>query len=107
MLAESHQRLADKIWAVANKLRGPYRPPQYREVMLPLIVLRRLDCIERLVSISGLSARKLPANSGEKRSDRFWLSTRRFINGPGRRGSGAGRAPVAIGIVAAALSVIG
>ena len=28
MLAESHQRLADKIWAVANKLRGPYRPPR-------------------------------------------------------------------------------
>ena len=45
MLAEHHQRLADKIWAVANKLRGPYRPPQYRKVMLPLIVLRRLDCV--------------------------------------------------------------
>lgn len=26
-------------------LRGPYRPPQYRKVMLPLIVLRRLDCV--------------------------------------------------------------
>jgi type I restriction-modification system DNA methylase subunit len=45
MLAENHQRLADKIWAVANKLRGPYRPPQYRKVMLPLIVLRCLDCV--------------------------------------------------------------
>ncbi|MGK7888150.1 MAG: type I restriction-modification system subunit M N-terminal domain-containing protein [Leptolyngbyaceae cyanobacterium] len=30
-------------WAIADKLRGPYRPPQYRRVMLPLIVLRRLD----------------------------------------------------------------
>jgi hypothetical protein len=26
MLAEGHQRLADKIWSVANKLRGPYVP---------------------------------------------------------------------------------
>ena len=28
---------------IAERLRGPYRPPQYRKVMLPLIVLRRLD----------------------------------------------------------------
>lgn len=33
------------IWKIANLLRGPYRPPQYRKVMLPLIVLRRLDCV--------------------------------------------------------------
>lgn len=45
MLAQQHQALADKIWAIANKLRGPYRPPQYRRVMLPLTVLRRLDCV--------------------------------------------------------------
>ena len=45
MIAESHQKLADTIWSIANKLRGPYRPPQYRRVMLPLIVLRRLDCV--------------------------------------------------------------
>ena len=45
MLAEKHQRLADFIWGIANKLRGPYRPPQYRRVMLPMIVLRRLDCV--------------------------------------------------------------
>ncbi len=40
-----HQDLVGFIWNVANKLRGPYRPPQYRKVMLPLIVLRRLDCV--------------------------------------------------------------
>lgn len=33
------------IWTIANLLRGPYRPPQYRKVMLPLTVLRRLDCV--------------------------------------------------------------
>jgi type I restriction enzyme M protein len=48
MLADTHQDLADTIWTVANKLRGPYRPPQYRKVMLPLIVLRRLDCVLEL-----------------------------------------------------------
>jgi len=45
MLAEKHQKLADAVWKVADKLRGPYRPPQYRRVMLPMIVLRRLDCV--------------------------------------------------------------
>ena len=44
-MQEDHQKLADFIWNIANKLRGPYRPPQYRKVMLPLIVLRRLDCV--------------------------------------------------------------
>ena len=34
--------LIDKV---ANKLRGPYRPPQYRRVMLPMTVLRRFDCV--------------------------------------------------------------
>ena len=33
------------IWSVANLLRGPYRPNQYKDVMLPLVVLRRLDCV--------------------------------------------------------------
>lgn len=35
----------DIIWNIANLLRGPYRPPQYRRVMIPLTVLRRLDCV--------------------------------------------------------------
>jgi len=33
------------MWSVADLLRGPYRPNQYKDVMLPMIVLRRLDCV--------------------------------------------------------------
>lgn len=33
------------IWSVANLLRGPYHPNQYKDVMLPMTVLRRLDCV--------------------------------------------------------------
>jgi len=33
------------IWSVADLLRGPYRPNQYGKVILPLTVLRRLDCL--------------------------------------------------------------
>jgi type I restriction enzyme M protein len=41
----SHSDLANLIWQIADLLRGPYRPPQYERVMLPLIVLRRFDCV--------------------------------------------------------------
>ena len=33
------------IWSVADLLRGPYKPAQYGQVMLPMTVLRRLDCV--------------------------------------------------------------
>lgn len=36
---------ANLIWSVADLLRGTYRPNQYKDVMLPLVVLRRLDCV--------------------------------------------------------------
>jgi type I restriction enzyme M protein len=42
---ESLKQHGDLIWNIANLLRGPYRPPQYRRVMIPLTVLRRLDCV--------------------------------------------------------------
>ena len=45
MNLQAHEELKSKIWEIANRLRGPYRPPQYRLVMLPMVVLRRLDCV--------------------------------------------------------------
>ncbi|MCB2407017.1 type I restriction-modification system subunit M [Hymenobacter lucidus] len=45
MAATSHSTLVNFIFELANKLRGPYKPAQYRRVMLPLIVLRRLDLV--------------------------------------------------------------
>ena len=72
MLAENHTKLADKIWSVANKLRGPYRPPQYRKVMLPLIVLRHLDCLLEptkaavLKQVDALKAKKLSDEAIQK-----------------------------------------
>ncbi len=44
-LSQNHDQLVGLIWSIANKLRGPYRPPQYRRVMLPLTVLRRMDLV--------------------------------------------------------------
>lgn len=36
---------AGLIWAIADKLTGPYKPHEYGDVILPLIVIRRFDCI--------------------------------------------------------------
>ncbi len=40
-----HNHFANLIWQIADLLRGPYRPPQYERVMLPMTVLRRFDCV--------------------------------------------------------------
>ena len=40
-----HNYFANLIWQIADLLRGPYRPPQYERVMLPMTVLRRFDCV--------------------------------------------------------------
>jgi len=33
------------IWSIAELLRGPYRKEQYGDVILPMTVLRRFDCV--------------------------------------------------------------
>jgi type I restriction enzyme M protein len=33
------------IWSVADLLRGDYKPAEYGRVILPLVTLRRLDCV--------------------------------------------------------------
>ncbi|SEQ60346.1 type I restriction-modification system subunit M [Neolewinella agarilytica] len=41
----NHAEHTNFIWQIADLLRGPYRPPQYERVMLPMTVLRRFDCV--------------------------------------------------------------
>lgn len=41
----SFKEKADKIWEVANLLRGDYKRSDYGKVILPMTVLRRLDCV--------------------------------------------------------------
>jgi len=40
-----HSYFENLIWQIADLLRGPYRPPQYERVMLPMVILRRFDCV--------------------------------------------------------------
>ncbi len=41
----NQQNLSSFIWSVADLLRGDYRQSEYGRVILPLTVLRRLDCV--------------------------------------------------------------
>lgn len=41
----THQELVGFVWSVADLLRGDYKQSEYGRVMLPLVVLRRLDCV--------------------------------------------------------------
>jgi len=33
------------IWKIAELLRGPYKPEKYGDVILPMAVIRRFDCL--------------------------------------------------------------
>lgn len=32
------------IWAIANRLRGPYQPDKYKDVIIPMVIIRRFEC---------------------------------------------------------------
>ena len=76
-----HSYFANLIWQIADLLRGPYRPPQYERVMLPMTVLRRFDCVlaptksivlaEHERSLDRLSGRALEARLNGAAGQRF------------------------------------
>lgn len=37
--------LADEIWKSAERLRGKFKAYEYQNVVLPMIVIRRLECV--------------------------------------------------------------
>ena len=32
------------VFSIANTLRGPYKPDKYKDVIIPMTILRRLEC---------------------------------------------------------------
>jgi type I restriction enzyme M protein len=41
----SPQSMASFIWSISDILRGTYKPIEYKRVILPLTILRRMDCV--------------------------------------------------------------
>ena len=62
--SETLRNHAGFIWSVADLLRGNYRQSEYGRVILPLVVLRRLDCVlepskEKVLQVAGRLAGRL------------------------------------------------
>lgn len=36
---------ANFIWGIANKLRGAYMPDKYGDVIIPMTIIRRFECV--------------------------------------------------------------
>jgi type I restriction enzyme M protein len=45
VMVDNFNEKADFIWSIADLLRGDYKQSEYQKVILPLTVLRRLDCV--------------------------------------------------------------
>ena len=41
------------VFSIANTLRGPYRADKYKDVIIPMIIIRRLECALQLKDASG------------------------------------------------------
>ena len=47
------------IWSIANKLRGTYQSDKYKDVIIPMVIIRRFEC-------------------ALQQSRRLWISSRRI-----------------------------
>ena len=56
MSSETVNSYAGFIWSVADLLRNVYKPSEYGRVILPLTVLRRLDCVLEPTKVAVLKA---------------------------------------------------
>lgn len=58
------------IWSVAELLRGDFKQSEYGKIVLPLTVLRRLDCVlEKTKTDVLVKAKSLPAKADEQMRD--------------------------------------
>ena len=58
MLSAETQNLGSFVWSIAELLRGDFKQSEYGKVILPLVVMRRLDCILEASKTAVLEARE-------------------------------------------------
>lgn len=96
MSDETIKNHAAFIWSVADLLRGDYKQSEYGKVIMPLVVLRRLDCVldptkakvlERHSKLKGSIDNIEPvlcSVSGEQFYNTSPLDFRKLLNDPGQ-----------------------
>ncbi|GAB4054882.1 class I SAM-dependent DNA methyltransferase [Spirosoma litoris] len=86
---ESLNNLAGDIWKGAIKLRGKFKPKDYASVILPMIVIRRIECVldagrERIAR--DIVEKKLKAAKPELTPDELTQNLDKRFEGYGPRG---------------------
>ena len=67
MLHKGIKSLESLVWSVAELLRGNFKQSEYGKVILPFVVLRRLDCLlEKTKTTVRDKARQLPADMDDE-----------------------------------------
>lgn len=66
------------IWSIANKLRGPYQSDKYKDVIIPMTILRRFECALAPTKSKVVEQYKKNPNYPEKAMQR--LSGYQFYN---------------------------
>jgi len=63
---DGHAEKVGFIWSVADLLRGDYKASDYGKVILPFVVMRRLDCLLEPTKRAVLAQRaRLPASADD------------------------------------------
>src|SRR5690606_5965949 len=73
--ANDFRPLADFIWEIADLLRGDYKQADYGKVILPMTVLRRLDCVLEPTKDAVLARAAEYANESPEVRDRMLRRT--------------------------------
>ena len=60
----SHSEIVSFLWSIADLIRDTFKRGRYQDVILPLTVLRRLDCV-----LAATKKKVLDANSKLKQTD--------------------------------------
>ena len=66
------------IWSIANKLRGPYQSDKYKDVIIPMTIIRRFECA--LVQTKDAVKRKFKSNPNYPAKAMYKISGCQFYN---------------------------
>ncbi|MBQ3351932.1 MAG: SAM-dependent DNA methyltransferase [Thermoguttaceae bacterium] len=66
------------IWSIANKLRGPYRSDKYKDVIIPMTIIRRFECA--LASTKAKVVKKFKQNKSLPEKVMYRVSGFQFYN---------------------------
>jgi len=66
------------VWNIANKLRGPYKSDKYKDVIIPMLIIRRFECA--LADTKDAVVKAVEANSTMPAKMLCNISTKNFYN---------------------------